>query len=149
MKEMGDAEDESEGDDDDDDDDDDVLDEPQHLHEQPWSTLPTVPNPTERGQTSRLRKRRIMEADEENMCADEDCEKRIDEVDLLSCNAPGCGLTVSDSTFTFSLLNLPWTQYHLTCQGLFEKPSGGWFCDDECKKNAGWRVGSRKRRRRE
>jgi hypothetical protein len=39
MKEMGDAEDESEGDDDDDDDDDDVLDEPQHLHEQPWSTL--------------------------------------------------------------------------------------------------------------
>ncbi|KAF8811359.1 hypothetical protein BYT27DRAFT_7089776, partial [Phlegmacium glaucopus] len=66
------------------------------------------------------------------LCADDGCETTIEEVDLLCCDAPGCGLT-----------------YHLTCQGLFEKPSGGWFCDDECRKNAGWRVGSRKRRRKE
>ena len=68
---------------------------------QPSSTLPTIPNPAEGGQTSWLRKRRNLEADEENMCADEGCEKRIDDVDLLSCNAPGCGLTMSDSSYTF------------------------------------------------
>ena len=62
---------------------------------------------------------------------------------------PGCGLTLSDPSFTFTLLNLPWTQYHIKCQGLFEKPPGRWFCDDEAKKNAGWQVlGTRKRRRR-
>ena len=47
---------------------------------------------------------------EENiLCTDEGCEKRIYVADLLCCNAPGCGLTVSDSSFTFSLLNLQWT----------------------------------------
>ena len=41
--------------------------------------------------------------------ADEGCEMSIDDVDLLrlGCNAPGCGLTVSDPSFTFTLLNLP------------------------------------------
>ena len=24
---------------------------------------------------------------------------------------------------------------HLTCCGQLEIPMGGWFCDDECKKN--------------
>ena len=120
--------------------------QPLEITEQLSSTLPTVLNPAEGGQTLWLRKQRILEADKENMCANEGCEKRIDDIDLLSCNAPGCGLTVSDSSFTFSLLNLSWTQYHLTCQGLFEKPPGGWFCDDECKKNSGWQVGKRRRR---
>ena len=31
-------------------------------------------------------------------------------------------------------------QYHLLCQGLVDKPVGGWFCNNECKKNAGYRV---------
>ena len=48
-----------------------------------------------------------------NVCADDGCEAGIDD-----------------------------TQYHLSCQGLFDKPVGGWFCnDDECKKNAGYQVG--------
>jgi len=63
--------------------------------EQPSSTLPTVTSPAEGGKTSRLRKRRVLEVDEENLCADDGCEKTIEEVDLLRCNAPGCGLTVS------------------------------------------------------
>ena len=36
----------------------------------------------------------------------------------------------------------------ISCQGLFNKLVGGWFCDDECKKNAGYRVGGGQKRRR-
>jgi hypothetical protein len=28
----------------------------------------------------------------------------------------------------------------MTCRGELSKPQGGWFCDDECKKKAGFRV---------
>ncbi|KAF8157792.1 hypothetical protein B0H34DRAFT_428377 [Crassisporium funariophilum] len=94
--------------------------------------IANITTPAEGGQTSRLQKQRVLEVDKENFCADEGCEKTIEEIDLLCCSAPGCGLT-----------------YHLTCQGLFERPSGKWFCDDECKKNAGWRVGNRKRRKKD
>ena len=66
-----DAEDESEGDDDDDDDDDDEHEpnsnepqQPLEITEQPSSTLPTIPNPAEGGQTSWLRKRRILPVEE-------------------------------------------------------------------------------------
>jgi len=38
-----------------------------------------------------------------------------------------------------TLLNL-FIKYHLTCQALILKPAGGWFCDDECKWNAGFTV---------
>ncbi|KDR81053.1 hypothetical protein GALMADRAFT_91766 [Galerina marginata CBS 339.88] len=88
---------------------------------------------TEDIEPSRLRKRRLADDDGiQNVCEDDGCGADIAERDLLRCDAPGCALT-----------------YHLSCQGLFEKPTGGWFCDDECKKNAGFRGGSgRKRRRR-
>ena len=112
------------------------------------STLPNILTLAQGGQTSRLRKRRILEVDQENLCADDGCEKTIGEGDLLRCDAPGCGLTVSYILHCYNL-DLPHIQYHLTCQGLFEKPSGGWFCDDECRKNAGWQVGGQKHRRRE
>lgn len=69
--------------------------------------------------------------DDELVCNDPGCETLVSNVDLLRCDSPGCYLV-----------------YHLTCRGLIEKPSGGWFCDDECKRNAGFRVGGRKRRRR-
>ena len=36
----------------------------------------------------------------------------------------------------------------MTCRGELSKPQGGWFCDDECKKNAGFRVGNAQKRRR-
>ena len=87
-----------------------------------------------------------------NVCADDGCEADIDdENELLHCDAPGCCLTVSVlSGFGGLNLLIMRPQYHLSCQGLFDKPVGGWFCDDECKKNAGYRVGGgRKRRRRD
>ncbi|GJE96106.1 hypothetical protein PsYK624_122990 [Phanerochaete sordida] len=37
--------------------------------------------------------------------------------------------------------------YHLACRGLLERPIGGWFCDDECTENAGFRVTKRRRAR--
>jgi hypothetical protein len=39
-------------------------------------------------------------------------------------------------------------QFHLSCQGLLEKPSGGWFCDSDCRENAGFRVGKQSKKRR-
>ncbi|KAF9547125.1 hypothetical protein CPC08DRAFT_729779 [Agrocybe pediades] len=71
-------------------------------------------------------------AAENAVCADIECGTEIEPDELLCCQAPGCGL-----------------KYHLRCRGLLEKPSGNWFCDDDCKENAGFRVGggSRKRRR--
>ena len=70
--------------------------EPQRtLEASETSTLPNILTLAQGGQTSRLRKRRILEVDQENLCADDGCEKTIEEGDLLRCNAPGCGLTVS------------------------------------------------------
>ncbi|KAG6834209.1 hypothetical protein H0H93_011160 [Arthromyces matolae] len=37
--------------------------------------------------------------------------------------------------------------YHMACRGLLEKPSGNWFCDSECRKNAGFRVAGHSKRR--
>jgi hypothetical protein len=67
----------------------------QSLEASETSTLPNMLTLAQGGQTSRLRKRRILEVDQENLCADDGCEKTIEEGDLLRCDAPGCGLTVS------------------------------------------------------
>jgi hypothetical protein len=109
-------------------------------------------------ESSRGRKRQLPGQLEEdtvtgssNICADDGCEASIDdESEILRCDAPGCRLTVRVSIGGFTgFLLIVNPQYHLSCQGLFERPVGGWFCDDECKKNAGYRVGGgRKRRRR-
>ncbi|KAF8908218.1 hypothetical protein CPB84DRAFT_1744383 [Gymnopilus junonius] len=70
---------------------------------------------------SRLRKRHsLFQEDAENICKDDSCGGLIPANDLL---------------------------YHLSYQGKLEKPIGGWFCDDECKKNAGFTVRNAKRRR--
>ena len=101
-------------------------------------------------ESSRGRKRELPgQAHSSNVCTDEGCEASIDdENELLRCDAPGCHLTVSVLR-GFGRLLIMSPQYHLSCQGLVDKPVGGWFCDDECKKNAGYRVGGgRKRRRR-
>ena len=34
-----------------------------------------------------------------------------------------------------------YSQYHMTCRGELSQPPCGWFCDDKCKKNAGFHVG--------
>ena len=39
------------------------------------------------------------------------------------------------------------SQDHLSWLGLFKKPTTGWFCFDECKKNGGYKLGRRKVRR--
>ena len=61
------------------------------------------------------------------LCANDDCGI----VDLLSCNAPGCNLTVCKCTNTiFPLVVLTkliifYSQYHMTCRGELSKPQGG------------------------
>ncbi|KAF9536886.1 hypothetical protein CPC08DRAFT_771425 [Agrocybe pediades] len=97
--------------------------------------MPTTKTSEQLPLLSRPRKQRGISDDnsaqeEPHECADDGCGSVIAESDLLKCDAPGCELT-----------------YHLSCQGLLVRPTGGWFCDDDCKKNAGFRVGSRKRRR--
>lgn len=85
------------------------------------------------------------------MCNDPGCETLVDEVDFLRCDSPGCYLVVSLFHFTDYDYQKDSPseiiQYHLTCRGLVKKPAGRWFCDDECRRNAGFTV--RKRRRRE
>ena len=78
------------------------------------------------------------------LCADDDCGLEIESINLLLCDAPGCNLTVCKCTYIFPLtskLIIFYSQYHMTYRGELSKPQGGWFCDDECKKNAGFRVG--------
>jgi hypothetical protein len=89
------------------------------------------------------------------LCADDDCGIEIEgTIDLLSCNAPGCqcnltvGKEVHHDIFPLTKLIILYSQYHMTCRGKLSKPQGGWFCDDECKKNAGFRVGKARKRRR-
>ena len=54
----------------------------------------------------------------------------------LSCNAPGCNLTVCKCTHIFPLTKLIilYFQYHMTCRGKLSKPQGVWFC------HLSWRV---------
>ena len=78
--------------------------------------------------------------------SDNDCGLEIEGIDLLSCNAPGCNLTVCKRAHTIfplvlSKLIIFYSQYHMACRGELSKPQGGWFCDDECKKNAGFHIG--------
>ncbi|KAF8875597.1 hypothetical protein CPB84DRAFT_1752637 [Gymnopilus junonius] len=58
----------------------------------------------------------------EATCNDPGCESPINESELLCCDCPGCYL-----------------MYHLSCRGLIKKPDQAWFCDNECRKNAGFK----------
>ena len=65
----------------------------------------------------------------------------VSNVDLLRCNFPGCYLVVS------SLLHWLISFNHIVSFDMLrfvEKPAGGWFCDDDCKRNVSFRVGGRK-----
>ena len=79
------------------------------------------------------------------VCNDPGCETLIDNVDLLRCDSLGCYLAVSQLKFSTCQRDLPseLIKYHLTCRGLVEKPTGGWFCDVECRRNAGFTVRKR------
>ena len=94
------SEDEYEEDEEEEEEEEEVNDEPEGPEQsnEPQRSLQaseTMLTLAQGGQTSRLRKRRILEVDQENLCADDGCEKTIEGDDLLRCNAPGCGLTVS------------------------------------------------------
>ena len=60
--------------------------------------------------------------------------------DLLCCDGPLCTekVCISASIYTHSWAH--YFQFHLSCQGLLERLAGGWFCDSDCKENAGFRV---------
>ncbi|KAF8984378.1 hypothetical protein BDQ17DRAFT_1336227 [Cyathus striatus] len=79
---------------------------------------------TKKTRGSRQRKFQDIDNDDEMICGDPDCEEKITADELLHCNSPGCNLV-----------------YHLTYRGLVEFPKNNWFCDDECRKNAGYHVG--------
>ena len=94
------SEDEYEEDEEEEEEEEEVNDEPEGPEQsnEPQRSLQasvTMLTLAQGGQTSRLRKRRILEVDQENLCGDDGCEKTIEGDDLLRCNAPGCGLTVS------------------------------------------------------
>ena len=92
-----------------------------------------------------IKRKAVLEAPTIALCADNDCGLEIDGIDLLLCDAPGCNLTACKcGPHIFPLtskLTIFYSQYHMTCRGELSKPQGGWFCDDECKNNAVFRVG--------
>ena len=49
--------------------------------------------------------------------------------------------TELNGTVVLNKLIIFYSQYHMTCRGELSKPQWGWFCDDECKKNAGFGIG--------
>ncbi|KAJ7686423.1 hypothetical protein B0H14DRAFT_2654310 [Mycena olivaceomarginata] len=59
--------------------------------------------------------------EEEPGCAAEDCAE-TGELEIIECSGLACG-----------------SKFHHYCLG-FKKPGPSWFCDDECRKNAGGRV---------
>ncbi|KAF8910005.1 hypothetical protein CPB84DRAFT_1743507 [Gymnopilus junonius] len=63
------------------------------------------------------------------VCNDPGCGIPIEDVNLVQCLGPGCKFV-----------------YHLTCRGLFEKPKTAWFCNDDCRKNAGFRVAAKQKK---
>ncbi|KJA13394.1 hypothetical protein HYPSUDRAFT_151636, partial [Hypholoma sublateritium FD-334 SS-4] len=89
--------------------------------------VPTGPSPPKKRKAAAVHGEPLV--DLSMMCSDDTCGEFIEQDDLLSCIAPGCG-----------------QNYHLTCQGYIEKPLE-FFCDDQCKEDAGFRVGNKRRRR--
>ena len=116
--------------------------------ESPQACAQANPEPVAIQVSTRKRGRQTAPVDENLVCNDLECETLINDGDLLRCDSPGCYLVVSQLNFATHSRDLPAViiQYHLTCRGLVEKPAGGWFCDDDCRRNAGFTV--RKRRRR-
>ncbi|KAJ7187789.1 hypothetical protein C8R46DRAFT_1241005 [Mycena filopes] len=71
---------------------------------------------------------RVDSSDEEDQdCAANNCTE-TGELEMVECSGPACG-----------------SKFHLCCVGLKKQPDAPWFCDDECRKNAGGR--SRKKMR--
>ena len=99
-----------------------------------------------------LRRRKApSEVNEEPFCSD--CELVIRDDHLLKCSELSCTEKVCLNMYYVVLkacLLPSFIQYHLACRGLVEQPDGEWFCNDDCKENAGLRVskGGHQRKRR-
>ncbi|KAI0042726.1 hypothetical protein FA95DRAFT_1682348 [Auriscalpium vulgare] len=80
------------------------------------------------GRRTRTASRRKQDEDSLRECTQ--CGLECAGGGILHCGAPGC------------------TQMsHLHCMGIVEMPSAPWFCDNDCRKAAGYRtVGGRKKR---
>ncbi|KIM71403.1 hypothetical protein PILCRDRAFT_82813, partial [Piloderma croceum F 1598] len=104
-------------------------------HYEPSDDHPTFPQldnsseiPSLSGRPKRSRKTQSFDTEIDTFgCAERDCEDELAVEEMVVCTE--CGL-----------------KYHLSCQGLRSQPPAlSWFCDDECKKNAGKIVRVNKR----
>jgi hypothetical protein len=108
--------------------------------------MPATPN---RRRSKRARTNKSFGADQED-CAESDCEDPSSQEEKVVCAGPGCNAMVCHS-LTHFIHKLKWDRdckYHLSCVGLDAVPTGGWFCDTDCRKNAGQRVAPVRKRRR-
>ena len=83
------------------------------------------------------------------ICAEEECETVIEDHDLLWCGA--CNLVVSNCMLLFRKkyrINTNIIAVSLDLSWSCWKARWRWFCDDECKANAGGTVSTCKRWRR-
>lgn len=79
------------------------------------------------GRHLRKRTRKIILDDEDCFDCGKVVESDSTDASIIRCMGPGCSSVA-----------------HLRCLGMLEEPKEAWFCDDDCKSNAGLRT---KRRR--
>jgi len=118
------------------------------FHRKPSSPQPNVPNPPG---PSRLPTSSTLTS---LLASSQPVEAPID-VDVIQDELPSPATSyrsavIADDMISFDagkVLLHRLRDYHLACRGLSTVPSGGWFCDDTCKENAGFRVRHQKRPR--
>lgn len=103
------------------------------------------------GRRKRILKRRPeCDYDDSDHCAESDCEDS--QRTEITCTGPACGRKVrsrpsSICIYALTVIYVP--QYHLVYVALSVVPEGGWFCDEDCRENAGFRRrGVKKTRKR-
>jgi hypothetical protein len=106
--------------------------------------IPDTPN---RRRSKRARTNKSFSVDHED-CAESDCEDPSSQEEKVTCAGPGCNAMVRHSLTVFIHKLKGNRKYHLSCVGLDVLPIGGWFCDTDCRKNAGQRVAPVRKRRR-
>lgn len=82
-------------------------------------------------------------------CAETDCNDPLSQEEKIRCARPGCNAKVHAFFLVLAQnLTVEDSQYHLSCVGLDAVPTGGWFCDADCRTNAGQRIAPARKRRR-
>ena len=108
-----------------------------------------IPATPDQRRSKRVRTNKYFGANQED-CAESDCEDPLSQEEKVMCTGPGCNAMVchSESLTVFIYKLRGNRKYHLSCVGLDVVPTGGWFCDMDCRKNAGQRVAPVRKRRR-